>query len=123
MQLFALTDREPGMFAIAKRLWQGIKAHAGSRTGLTISGPPINRRQDAFERTYDPVNLGVDFLGRVSRRMVRTRPSAVGRRNGHDLVGGQLGSVHETDSIPFNGNRFQTGSALAFHWEELKRET
>ena len=26
MQLFALTDREPGMFAIAKRLWQGIKA-------------------------------------------------------------------------------------------------
>src|ERR1700675_2800631 len=26
MQLFALTDHEPGMFAIAKRLWQGIKA-------------------------------------------------------------------------------------------------
>jgi hypothetical protein len=26
MQLFARTDREPGMFAIVKRLWQGIKA-------------------------------------------------------------------------------------------------
>jgi hypothetical protein len=26
MQLIARTDREPGMFAIVKRLWQGIKA-------------------------------------------------------------------------------------------------
>ena len=25
MQLFARTDREPGMFAIVKRLWQGTK--------------------------------------------------------------------------------------------------
>jgi hypothetical protein len=26
MQLLALTDREPAMFAIVKRLWQAIKA-------------------------------------------------------------------------------------------------
>jgi len=30
---------------------------------VTILGPPINRRQDAFGHTHDPVNLGVDFLG------------------------------------------------------------
>jgi len=30
---------------------------------VTILGPPINRRQDAFGQTQDPVNLGVDFLG------------------------------------------------------------
>jgi hypothetical protein len=39
MQLFALTDREPGMFAIAKRLWQGIKAQHITVKGAVIGGP------------------------------------------------------------------------------------
>ena len=57
---------------------------------MTILGPPINRRQDAFGHTYDPVNLGVDFIGPCTAPDGKDSAVSGGQAHGHDLVGGQL---------------------------------
>ena len=57
---------------------------------MTILGPPINRRQDAFGHTEDPVNLGVDFLGSCIAPDGKDSAVSGGQAHGHDLVGGQL---------------------------------
>ena len=57
---------------------------------MTILGPAINWRQDAFGHTEDPVNLGVDFLGPCIAPDGKHSAVSGGQAHGHDLVGGQL---------------------------------
>ena len=56
---------------------------------MTILGSPINRRQDAFWHMYDPVNLGVNFLGPCIAPDGKDSAVSGGQAHGHDLVGGQ----------------------------------
>jgi len=47
---------------------------------VTILGPSLDWREDAFRDTEDPVNVAVDLLASSIARTVSTRLSAAGNR-------------------------------------------
>jgi hypothetical protein len=76
-----------------------------SRAGLvTILGPSINRRQDAFGHTYDPVNLGVDFLGPCIAPDGKDSAVSGGQAHGHDFQMMEDGPLVERAFETVEGN-------------------